>query len=73
MSARLIISPPSVTARPATLWPPAAYRDLEAGAAGEGERDDHVAGRAGPDDHRGAAVDEAVVDGPGLVVARVLW
>ena len=48
-----------------------ADRHLEPVAAREGECRDHVAGRAGADDDCRAAVDEAVVDGPGLVVARV--
>jgi hypothetical protein len=52
--------------------PAAAYRDLDPRATCEGERGDHVAGRSGADDDPRAAVDEAVVDGPGLVVARVL-
>ena len=51
--------------------PAAAHGHLESGAAGERERGDHVGGRAAADDHRRAAVDEAVVDGPGLVVARI--
>ena len=57
---------------PGDVVPAAAHRHLESRAARERERGDHVGGRPGADDHRRAAVDEAVVDGPGLVVARVL-
>jgi hypothetical protein len=47
-------------------------RHLEPRAAREFERGDHVSGRAAADDQRRAAVDETVVDGTGLVIARVV-
>ena len=50
----------------------AAHRHLEARAARERERGDDVLGRPGADDQRRPAVDEAVVDGAGLVVARLV-
>jgi hypothetical protein len=70
MSARLIITPPSATARDVVAA--AADRHLEPHAACERERGDDVAGRAAADDQRRAAVHETVVDRAGLVVARLL-
>src|SRR6185436_19967670 len=46
-------------------------RHLEPCASRELERGDHVSSGAAADDQRRAAVDETVVDGTGLVVARV--
>jgi len=49
----------------------AADRDLQSRPAGELERRDDVGRRPAADDQGGPAVDEAVVHGPGRVVARV--
>ena len=72
ISARSIITPPSVTARPATLWPPPRTETSRPHAARESERRDDVVRRPATHDHSGPAVDEAVVHGTGRVVARVL-
>ena len=49
----------------------AAHRELEAVLAGERDRGRDVVGALGLRDHRGAAVDVAVPERPGVVVTGV--
>ena len=72
ISARSIITPPSVTARPATLWPPPRTETSSPLVARKRERADDVVGAAAAHDQRRPPVDQPVVDRAGLVVAGVL-
>ena len=71
ISERSRTTPPSHVPNPGTLWPPPAYREVEAGLAGVVHDGDGVRGRRGPDDQRRAPVVHAVVDAAVLVVAVV--
>ena len=51
--------------------PAALDRQVQPGFAGEVHRPDDIRGLLGSDDHLRALVEHAVVDGPGLVVARI--
>src|SRR5215204_387663 len=72
ISARSIIGPPSVTARPATLWPPPRIETSSPAWRGDGQSRNDVVLRPAADDQGGPAVDEPVVQGASIVVLRVL-
>ena len=71
ISARSIITPPSATARPATLWPPPRTRDVEPGGAREAHARSDVGSAPAADDDGGRAVDKAVVDTARSVVGVI--
>jgi hypothetical protein len=72
MFARSIIMPPSMTALPATLCPPAASGDFETLGTGKAHGIGNIGRVDAPGDERWTLVDQAVVNGPHLVVAGIL-
>jgi hypothetical protein len=70
MPERSSIRPPSQTAVPATLCPPA-HREQQVVRAGKFNAPDHVRGTRAADEQGGAPVDHPVEDPAGHVVATV--
>ena len=69
MSERSIITPSSQTAWPATEWPPPRTETGRSRSRAKRSASDHVVGAGAARDQRRPAVDRAVPDPPGLVVA----
>ena len=69
---RSIIRPPSVTARPATLWPPPRTESSRSAPRVERECVDDVGRRPTPRDQRRTLVHDAIVDRAGIVVSRLV-
>src|SRR3954465_11787700 len=76
MPARSMTTPSSTTPSPPPLWPPPPHptrapRGRRGGGARERDRASDVLGARAAHDQRRTAVDHAVVDGAGVVVAAI--
>ena len=70
---RSIISPPSIVARPATLWPPPRTAISRPSDRASLHRVDDVRGAAAAGDQRRPFVDEPVVYPPHFVISGIRW